>query len=106
MSIAVYGIVQMFDVCAYHLIWKRTEKIFGDSQKGLWLRNNGSTLLSQLMNTVLFTFGAFAGVHSFSTLIHICMSSYVIFIFTSILDTPAVYLARHLKQKSRISELS
>ena len=105
-SIAVYGLVQMFDVCAYHLIWKRTEKVLGDSQKGLWIRNNGSTLLSQLMNTVLFTFGAFVGVHSLSTLIHICMSSYVIFIFTSVLDTPAVYLARKLKNKNQISELS
>lgn len=101
-SIAVYGIVQAFDVCAYHVIWKRTEKVLGDSRKGLWIRNNGSTLLSQLLNTVLFTFGAFAGVHSLQTLISICFSSYVIFIATSLLDTPAVYLARYLKEKGKV----
>lgn len=101
-SIAVYGIVQVFDVFAYHAIWKRTAKLLGDSRKGLWIRNNGSTLLSQLMNTVLFTFGAFYGVHPMGTLLSICLSSYVIFIFTSLLDTPAVYLARRLKERGRI----
>lgn len=103
-SIAVYGIVQMFDVFAYHTIWKHTTRIFGDSRKGLWIRNNGSTLLSQLMNTVLFTFGAFYGVHSFETLINICLSSYVIYIFTSLLDTPAVYMARKLKEQGKVRE--
>lgn len=103
-SISVYGIVQVFDVFAYHAIWKHTTRIFGDSKKGLWIRNNGSTLMSQLMNTVLFTFGAFAGVHSLSTLINICISSYVIYIVTSLLDTPAVYIARRLKLQNHISE--
>lgn len=103
-SIAVYGIVQVFDVFAYHTIWKHTTKLFGDAKKGLWIRNNGSTLVSQLMNTVLFTFGAFAGVHSLPTLINICISSYVIYIVTSLLDTPAVYVARRLKDQNRINE--
>ncbi|MGN0659230.1 MAG: queuosine precursor transporter [Emergencia sp.] len=98
-SIAVYGIVQVFDVFAYHAIWKHTTRIFGDSRRGLWIRNNGSTLLSQLINTILFTFGAFYGVHSFETLINICLSSYVIYIVTSLLDTPAVYLARRLAEQ-------
>ncbi len=105
-SVAVYGIVQIFDVFAYHAIWKKTEKLLGDSRKGLWIRNNGSTLLSQLMNTVLFTFGAFYGVHSMGTLISICLSSYVIFIFTSLLDTPAVYLARKLSEQGKIPKTS
>lgn len=99
-SIAVYGIVQVFDVFAYHAIWKHTTKLFGDSKRGLWIRNNGSTLISQLFNTVLFTFGAFAGLYDLATLIHICISSYVIYIVTSICDTPAVYLARRLKDKA------
>lgn len=103
-SIGVYGIVQVFDVFAYHLIWKHTSRLFGDSRKGLWIRNNGSTLLSQLMNTVLFTFGAFAGVHNLPTLINICLSSYVIYIATSLLDTPAVYLARRLSDQGKIAE--
>lgn len=103
-SIGVYGVVQIFDVAAYHLIWKHTNKLFGDSRKGLWIRNNGSTLLSQLMNTVLFNVGAFAGVHSAQTLVHICLSSYAIYIVTSLLDTPAVYLARRLSEQGRVNK--
>lgn len=103
-SIGVYGIVQVFDVFMYHLIWKRTSALFGDSKKGLWIRNNGSTLISQLMNTVLFTIGAFWGVHSMETLVNICLSSYVIYIATSLLDTPAVYFARRLSDKGLVKE--
>ncbi|MGF6375930.1 putative integral membrane protein (TIGR00697 family) [Clostridiales Family XIII bacterium PM5-7] len=103
-GVAVYGIVQVFDVWMYHLIWKRTEKWLGNSHKGLWIRNNGSTLLSQLLNTFLFTFGAFYGIYEIPTLLNICLSSYVIFIVTSLADTPAVYAARWMKEKGKIAE--
>lgn len=105
-SIAVYGIVQVFDVFMYHVIWKHTTKLFGDSRKGLWIRNNGSTMLSQLLNTILFTFGAFYGVHSLETLINICFSTYVIYFTTSLLDTPAVYTARWLAEKRKVHHIN
>ena len=56
-------------------------------------------MISQLMNTVLYSFGAFWGLYDIPTLISICISSYVIFIVTSLADTPAVYLARRMKEK-------
>ena len=56
------------------------------------------------MNTVLFTFGAFWGTYDLATLLSICASSYIIFIVTSLLDTPAVYIARRLKEKGKIAE--
>lgn len=96
-GVAVYGIAQAFDVWFYHYIWEKTSKVFGDSKRGLWIRNNGSTLVSQVLNTVLFTFGAFLGVYDFQTLIAIMISSYIIYIVTSLLDTPAVYFARKMK---------
>lgn len=92
-GVLVYVIVQLFDVWAYHKWWHFTEKKFGDTQKYLWLRNNGSTLLSQLINTILFTLGAFFGVYETSTLLSIMLSSYIIFVVTSLADTPFVYLA-------------
>ncbi|MGL4790610.1 MAG: queuosine precursor transporter [Anaerotignaceae bacterium] len=96
-GIAVYGIVQVFDVWFYHKIWEKTTARFGDSKRGLWIRNNGSTLISQFLNTLLFTFGSFFGIYDFATLINILISSYIIFIVTSLVDTPAVYLARKIK---------
>ncbi len=92
-SMVVYAIVQEFDVWAYHKWWDFTNKLVGDRERFLWLRNNGSTLISQFLNNILYTFGAFWGIHDFKTLISIAISSYVIFIVTSLADTPFVYLA-------------
>lgn len=93
-SLLVYAIVQKLDVWAYHKWWDFTTKKCGNRKRYLWLRNNASTLLSQLVNNILFTFGAFYGKHSIGTLISIVVSSYVIFIVTSLADTPIVYLSR------------
>ena len=98
-SLLVYAIVQRLDVWLYHKWWDFTRKKFGDSDRFLWLRNNGSTMLSQLMNALLYTFGAFGGLYELPTLISICISSYAIFFITALADTPFVYLARKIKPK-------
>ena len=103
-SVIVYVIVQLFDVWLYHKWWDFTKKKFGDSDRNLWLRNNGSTLFSQLLNTLLYTFGAFLGMYSIPTLISIAISSYVIFIVTSLADTPFVYLARKIYKKHHAAD--
>lgn len=100
-SLAVYAVTQKFDVWVYHKWWDFTTKKFGDKRKYLWLRNNVSTLLSQLLNTSLFTFGAFLGTYDFATVVSIAASSYVIYIFTSLLDTPFVYRARRIYEKKQ-----
>lgn len=104
-SIAGYVVSQLFDVWLYHTWWQFTEKKCGDKKKFLWLRNNGSTLISQLINTIIFTTISFAGWYDFSTLLTIMVSSYVIYIFTSLLDTPAVYIARRMKEKENLKKL-
>ena len=98
-SLLVYAIVQRLDVWLYHKWWDFTRKKFGDSDRFLWLRNNGSTMLSQLMNALLYTFGAFGGLYELPTLISICISSYAIFFITALADTPFVYLARKIRPK-------
>lgn len=100
-SLAVYAIAQLFDVWLYHKWWALTERLTGDRRGFLWLRNNGSTLISQLINAFLFTLFAFYGTYDWQTLLSITLSSYVIFIFTSLLDTPAVYLARRMHEKAQ-----
>ena len=98
-SVLVYAICQRFDVWAYHKWWNFTKTKFGDEKRFLWLRNNGSTLISQLLNTILYTFGAFWGMYEFPVLLNIALASYVIFIVTSLADTPFVYLARKINEK-------
>lgn len=101
-SLLVYAIAQLFDVWMYHFWWRLTTRRTGDSRAFLWLRNNGSTLLSQLLNAVLYTMFAFWGTYSVPTLISIALSSYVIFIVTSLADTPVVYLARRIHEKESV----
>lgn len=55
-GIIVYAISQHFDVWLYHEIHQWT------GGKHLWLRNNGSTVASQALDTYLFCFLAFYGV--------------------------------------------
>lgn len=100
-SVVVYAVCQRFDVWAYHKWWAFTNKKYGDTKRFLWLRNNGSTLISQLLNTILYTFGAFWGMYELPVLVNIAMASYVIFIVTSIADTPFVYLARKISEAEK-----
>ena len=101
-SLSVYAIVQMFDVFLYHFWWNTTKKKTGDSRRFLWLRNNVSTLTSQLLNTVLFNLFAFYGTYDSKTMFSIIAAGYVVFIVTSILDTPVVYWARRMHEKGQI----
>lgn len=103
-SLAVYAIVQIFDVWLYHKWWDLTQRLSGDRRGFLWVRNNGSTLISQLLNAILYTIFAFYGMYDTSTLVSIVLSSYVIFIFTSLLDTPILYWARLIHEKKQASQ--
>lgn len=100
-SLGVYIISQFADVWLYHKWWDWCRKRFGDSRSGLWIRNNGSTMISQLINTSLFTLFAFYGTHELSTLVSIFASSYCIFLVTSLLDTPIVYICRRFHDKGK-----
>ena len=96
-SLVAYAISEAVDVFLYHAWWDLTEKKTGSHTKMLWFRNNCSTLISQLVNIVIFNFGAFFSIYSMSDLISITASCYVIYVATSLLDTPFIYLARKIK---------
>ncbi len=98
-SLFAYAVCELYDVWAYHALWNWSEKKTGNHKALLWLRNNGSTLVSQLINVVVFNLAAFAGVFPTETLIQILIFGYAIFIVTSLADTPFVYLARWISEK-------
>ncbi len=96
-SFLVYAICQRFDVWLYHKWWEFTDKRFHKHKKYLWLRNNGSTLVSQFINTILFNVAAFWGIYDGKTLVSIIAAGYIIYIVTSLIDTPFIYIARKMK---------
>ena len=97
-SLLVYAISQFTDVWLYHTWWDLTTKLCGDRHRFLWFRNNFSTLISQFINNVLFTLLAFYGTKDLKTVWSFIVSSYIIFIITSLLDTPFVYAARYIHE--------
>lgn len=95
-SLLVYVVCQKLDVWLYHRIWALTSRLCGDRRRFLWLRNNAATMVSQMVNSVLFTLASFAGVYNGETLVSIIVSGLLLFFFTSLLDTPVLYLARRI----------
>ena len=91
-SQAGFIISQNLDVFLYHLIWSKT----GNSKAKLWLRNNGSTLTSQLIDTVIFTTLAFWGVYPTNVFFSILITTYVFKAVVALLDTPFMYLSRKI----------
>lgn len=91
-SLTAYLISQSLDV----FLFDKIKTKFG-SPGQLWIRNNGSTLISQAIDTAIFTFIAFLGAVPFPVVVEIFWFSYVIKIVTSIVDTPFVYWMRSIK---------
>nr|WP_321502913.1 queuosine precursor transporter [uncultured Dethiosulfovibrio sp.] len=96
-SLIAYGLSQTHDVWAFH--WWR-EKTNG---KHLWLRNNLSTLVSQALDSVVFTFVAFYGTLPLGVLWEIFISTYVLKFIVAACDTPFVYLARRIKETPKVT---
>ena len=99
-SVVVYAIVQYLDVILYHKIWDLTSEKAG-SKSGLWIRNNVATMLSQVVNAILYNVLAFWGVYPGKTLLAIIVSNILIYIVTSLADTPFLYWARLNKDEKR-----
>ena len=86
---------QNVDVFLYHFIWKNT----GDNTSKLWIRNNGSTLISQAIDTVIFTFLAFWGTYPTNVFFSILITTYLFKAVVALIDTPFIYLARKINPK-------
>lgn len=91
-SLVAYLISQSLDV----MLFDKIKKIFSKSNQ-LWIRNNGSTLISQAVDISIFTTIAFLGIVPSDVFLEILWFSYIIKVITSILDTPFVYWMRKIK---------
>ena len=81
-GLVAYLISQHHDIWAFHF-WKKKTK-----DKHLWLRNNASTIVSQLLDSVIFIVIAFYGVFPILPLI---LGQWVVKIIIALLDTPFMY---------------
>jgi hypothetical protein len=86
-SMLAYLASQHLDVFTYHRLKLRLPRL-------LWLRNNGSTLTSQAVDSLLFCTAAFAGVYPARVVAGIVLSTYLLKAAVALLDTPFLYLTR------------
>jgi len=85
-SMIAYVLSQRHDIWAFHW-WK--QKTGG---RHLWLRNNLSTIASQLIDSILFITIAFWGVFSPSAIGIMILSQYAVKVVIALLDTPLCYM--------------
>ena len=90
-SVIAYIISQYTDV----LIFSFLRKLF-PSDGAFWIRNNGSTMLSQLLDTLIFTSIAFLGILPTDIWLNVFISTYVLKFIVSIIGTPFGYLAKRI----------
>ena len=92
-SLLAYYISQRFDVWASHLIKQKT----GD--KHLWLRNNLSTMSSQVLDTAIYSLVAWWGIVDLKTAIQLGLVKYAFKVVISIIDTGFIYWAKWSHKK-------
>lgn len=85
-SMIAYLISQHSDVHLFHRLRRATHG------RHLWLRNNGSTMMSQAIDTTLFISIAFAGTVPASVLWNMMATQYVIKLAIAFVDTALVYM--------------
>ena len=106
-SLTAYLISQSHDVWAFDF-WKRIFK-----GKHLWIRNNLSTMTSQLIDNIIFSWIAWVGLFGFfgweqvfgwDIIFQIFIVSYVMKWVVAVLDTPFIYWSKRIKEKCHSKE--
>ncbi|MFW5684754.1 MAG: queuosine precursor transporter [Spirochaetota bacterium] len=102
-SIVGFSFSQYHDVWAFEFWKKKTNGKF------LWLRNNASTIVSQLIDTVVFMLIAFWGTTERFTLAFVLGSMvppyYLLKVLAAFADTPLVYLGVSMLKKAGVGPL-
>ena len=89
-SLSAYLVGQLLDIQVFHMVRSITRHRF------LWLRATGSTVISQLFDSILVTFIAFWGDHPTETLWQLALGNYTWKFLIAVGITPLLYLGHGL----------
>ena len=87
-SLLAYYVSQSFDVWAFHKIKQMT------GERWLWLRNNASTMSSQVIDTLIYSLVAWWGIVDLKTAIALGAAKYVFKLGIAMIDTVFLYWAK------------
>jgi len=93
-SLTAYMLSQHHDVWAFHF-WKNRFP----ATRHLWIRNNLSTFVSQLIDSGIFVLIAFYGVFETGVLFEIFLTTYFLKFVVAAADTPFVYWSKTIHKK-------
>lgn len=92
-SMVAYLVGQFCDISIFNQLKKMS------ANRLLWLRATGSTVVSQLIDTVVVQFVAWSGVLSPSAIAHLIYTSYAVKLLVAVGLTPLVYAGHALVQR-------
>ena len=99
-GMVAFGISASADVLIYHYFQKR------DAGKNrLWFRNNISTMISQMLNSMIFISVGFLGTVPLAAIGSLIMGQVLVKIMVAAFDTPAIYLIRNFAEGRRLLDL-
>lgn len=92
-SLVAFLVSQVVDV----FVFQKIKKVTGD--KHLWLRATGSTLVSQLVDSYIVLFIAFAGLFSWQLILAVGIMNYLYKFTMAIILTPVIYFVEKRIEK-------
>lgn len=95
-SLFAYIVSQSFDVWAFHKIKKFT------GEKWLWLRNNGSTMCSQIIDTTIFSLVVWWGTVDLNTALKLGAAKFGFKMVIALIDTGFLYWAKGMFKKHHV----
>jgi uncharacterized integral membrane protein (TIGR00697 family) len=94
-SIAAFLLSQIMDATLFHWIKRKT------GNKYIWLRSTGSTVISQMVDTIVVLYIGFVltGAITMNDFFNIAPTNYLLKLGIAILLTPVIYLGHYLVRK-------
>ena len=94
-----FASITAYLISQYHDVWffVKLKQKFGSER--LWLRNNVSTMTSQLLDNIIFTLIAFIGVFEWNVIFQIFLTSILLKYIVAFCDTPFLYLAKRIQNR-------
>ena len=90
-SLVAYLCSQFLDVFIYDKLKLKFNKI--------WLSNNGGTLISQIVDTIIFVVVAYVGTMPFTQLLIMMGTMYMLKVIIALLDTGFLYIANKINPR-------
>lgn len=100
-GIVAFALSAATDVAIYHYFRERDR-----GKNRLWWRNNISTIVAQIVNSLIFVTVAFGGSVPWLALFSLIAGQIVFKMLTAFLDTPLVYVLRNLATGRKLFDFS